>query len=135
MNKDFYVDSHFICAVKSPDNIFDLPDTIFNCCDFLCFENAVKDYVKSYSVKMHLWPWGWHDSSLTNEVYIYEMNKDRILYYAIGMEFFDARMVRKQQSLEGCEVFDFTFKFPLMLDISVFKKRKEYETVYSRELS
>ena len=114
-NKDFYINSHFMCGVKSQDNIFDLNDAIFNCCDFMCFEAAIKEYIKSRSVQMYMWPWQWHDSSLTDEIYIYEMETDRILYGTNSMnEFFDAKLVRKEQTLHGCEVFDFKFQFPLM---------------------
>ena len=114
-SKDFYINSYYMCGVKSQDNIFDLDDTIFNCCDFMCFENAIKAYIKPLSIKMHLWPWEWHDSSLTDEVYIYDIDTDRILYGTSSMkEFFDAKLIRKEQSLQGCEIFDFKFKFPLM---------------------
>jgi hypothetical protein len=117
-NKDFYINSHYMCGVKSQDNIFDLNDEIFNCCDFMCFENAIKAYIKPIGIKMHIWPWEWHDSSLTDEVYIYEMETDRILYGTTSMkEFFDAKLVRKEQTLHGCEVFDFTFQFPLMFNV------------------
>ena len=94
--KDFYIDSHFICGLESLDNIFDLTDIIFNCGDFLCFENAIKTYIKPLSVTMYMWPWIWHNSSLTDEVYIYEIETNRILYYASNIsEFFDARLIRK----------------------------------------
>jgi hypothetical protein len=117
ISKDFYIDSHFICGVKSLGNIFDLDDMIFNCGDFMCFEHAIKDYAKNLwpTVSIHMWPWEWHDSSLTDEVYIYEMETNRIIYYTNTFsEFFDAKLIRKEQNLQGCEIFDFKFKFPLM---------------------
>jgi len=125
--KDFYIDSHYLCGVKSPENIFDLPDTIFECCDFMCFESAVKEYVKPLSVQLHLWPWMWETSSLTDEVYIYDMALDRILYYsqAYGMEFFDARLVINEQSLHGCEIFDYKFQFPKMINLPKIKMTEE----------
>ena len=114
--KDFYVDTHFICGVRSPDNIFDLPEDIFECGDVFCFERRIKNYIASLSVTMHLWPWQWKSSDLTDEVYIYDMADNRIIYYTNGMkDFFDAKLVRIEQTLQGCEVFDYKFKFPKML--------------------
>lgn len=114
--KDFYVDTHYLCGVRSSDNIFDLSNDIFECGDVFCFENAIKNYIKPYSNKLHLWPWMWNSSDLTDEVYIYEIETDRIIYYSSEMkEFFDAKLVRKEESLQGCEIFDYKFKFPKML--------------------
>ena len=116
--KDFYIDSHFICGVRSTDNIFDLPKSLFDCGDFICFEQAVRSYIEPFSVTLYMWPWSWHDSSLTDEAYIYEIDNNRILYYTgETSEFFDAKLVRKRQSLRGCEIFDCNFKFPLMMNI------------------
>lgn len=126
-NKDFYIDSHFLCGVKSPENIFDLPDTIFECCDFICFESAIKNYIEPLSVKMHFWPWMWETSSLTDEVYIYDITLNRILYYsqAYGKEFFDAKLVRHEETLQGCEIFDYSFHFPRMITIPKIKMAEE----------
>jgi hypothetical protein len=118
MNKDFYIDSHYICGVRSPENIFDLPDTIFECFDFMCFEEAIKNYVIPLSVKLYRWPWMWETSNLTDEVYIYDMISDRIIYYTSDMkEFFDAKLVRKEQCLQGCEIFDYNLQFPKMISL------------------
>ncbi len=115
-NKDFYVDTHFLCGVRSPDNIFDLPESMLDCGDVFCFENQVKRYIKPQSVTLHLWPWMWKSSDLTDEVYIWDMLTDRIIYYTKDMpDFFDARLVRQEQCLQGCEIFDYKFKFPKML--------------------
>jgi hypothetical protein len=72
---------------------------------------------------------------MTDEVYIYDMDSDRIIYYeGSTREFFDARLVRKNQSLEGCEVFDFKFHFPRMLSVPPVitakqrSKNEEYNT-------
>ena len=126
-NKDFYIDSHFLCGVKSNENIFDLPDTIFECYDFICFETAIKDFVKPLSVQLHLWPWMWETSRLTDEVYIYDMSLDRILYYSqtYGAEFFDARLVREEETLQGCEIFDYAFRFPQMITLPKIHMVKE----------
>lgn len=125
--KDFYIDSHYLCGIMSLENIFDLPDTIFECCDFMCFEEAVKDYVIPLSVKLYMWPWMWETSSLTDEVYIYDMALDRILYYSqpYGKEFFDARLVRNEQSLQGCEIFDYKFQFPKMINLPKIQMTEE----------
>jgi hypothetical protein len=65
---------------------------------------------------MHLWPWLWKSSELTDEVYIYEIETNRIIYFENTMkEFFDASLVRTEQCLQGCEIFDYDFKFPKML--------------------
>jgi hypothetical protein len=114
--KDFYVDSHYLCGVRSPENIFDLPESIFECGDVFCFEHAIKKYVGSYPVTMHLWPWLWSSSELTDEVYIYEIENNRIIYLTSTMnEFFDAKLIRHEECLQGCEIFDYDFKFPKML--------------------
>lgn len=116
--KDFYVDTHFLCGFESSENIFDLPDNIFECGDFMCYEQAIKNLIKNKSVKMHLWPWQWDNSRCTDEVYIYQMTGNRILYYSNDTkEFYDARLVRVEQALQGCEVFDIDFQFPKMLSI------------------
>lgn len=116
ITKDFYVDSHYLCGVRSSENIFDLPKTIFECGDVFCFESEIKKYIKTKSVTLHMWPWMWKTSNLTDEVYIYEIETDRIIYYTDTLEdFFDARLIRNEQSLQGCEVFDYNFKFPKML--------------------
>jgi hypothetical protein len=93
----------------------------------MCFEEAVKDYVIPLSVKLYMWPWMWETSSLTDEVYIYDMALDRILYYsqAYGKEFFDARLVRNEQSLQGCEIFDYQFQFPHMINLPKIKMTEE----------
>lgn len=115
-NKDFYVDTHFLCGIKSAENIFDLPDNIFECTDFICFDDAIRKFISDKSVTMHLWPWQWHTSALTDEVYIYETLNDRIIYFRSDMkEYYDAKLVRKEQSLQGCEIFDFDFHFPEMI--------------------
>ena len=114
--KDFYVDTHYLCGVKSSDNIFDLPEDIFECVDVFCFEDQLKAYLKPLKVQLHLWPWMWKSSDLTDEVYIYDIQRDRVIYYTNQMtEFFDARLVRHEQCLQGCEIFDYKFKFPKML--------------------
>jgi len=113
--KDFYVDSHYLCGVRSSENIFDLPKSIFECDDIFCYESEIKKYIKQWSTKLHMWPWMWNTSDLTDEVYIYEIENNRIIYYSSDFkEFFDARLIRKEQSLQGCEIFDYNFKFPKM---------------------
>lgn len=116
--KDFYIDTHYICGVKTADNIFDLPEAFFSAEDFLQFEKAIKEYIKFADKSiLHLWPWLWQTSELTDEVYIYEIESNRLLYYTKEMnEFFDANLIRKEQTLQGCEIFDVEFKFPRMLN-------------------
>ena len=114
--KDFYIDTYYLCGIRSSDNIFDLPKDIFESGDFIQFEEAIKSYIKPASVTLYLWPWMWQSSDLTDEVYIYNIETNRILYHNQMKEFFDARMVRKEQTLQGCEVFDFKFQFPKMLN-------------------
>lgn len=113
--KDFYVDSYYLCGVRSPENIFDLPRTIFECGDVFCFESEIKRFIKTLSVKLHMWPWLWKTSDLTDEVYIFQIETGRIIYHARDFEdFFDANLVRVEQTLQGCEIFDYNFKFPKM---------------------
>jgi hypothetical protein len=117
-SKDFYIGTSFICGIRTPDNIFDLPKYMFGVSDFLEFEGALRMYTKGSGVKLYLWPWMWQDSSMTDEVIIYDIETDRIIYYQSGLrDFFDAKLVMRQQSLEGCEVFDFKFQFPKMLNV------------------
>lgn len=121
--KDFYVDTHFMCGLKTTENIFDLPDEIFECGDLFCFEEALKKYVKPHGVKLHLWPWNWHDSSLTDEVYIYDIETNSIIYYTNDVkEFFDAKLIRMEQCLHGCERVGYTFQFPQMLNLQTKRK-------------
>jgi hypothetical protein len=120
--KDFYINTHFICGVNSSENIFDLPDSIFDYGNVLCFETAIKNYIKPLEVKMNSWPWMWETSSLTDEVFIYDIETERTLYYVQEYnEFFDARLVREKQHLRGCEIFDFTFNFPKMSNLPSIK--------------
>jgi hypothetical protein len=117
--KDFYVDTHFLCGFESPENIFDLSDNIFDCGDFISYEHAIKNLIKNKSVNMYLWPWQWDTSKCTDEVYIYKMASDQILYYSNDTkEFYDAKLVRIEETLQGCEVFDINFQFPKMLNFS-----------------
>lgn len=117
-SKDFYIGTSFIFGIKTEDNIFDLPNYMFTSEDFFQYEEAIKKYIAMSRIKLYLWPWMWQDSTMTDEVYIYDMESDRIIYYESSMkEFFDAKLVRMQQSLEGCEIFDFQFKFPRMLSV------------------
>lgn len=117
--KDFYIGTNFICGVKTEHNIFDLPDNMFNSENFIDFEEAIKEYIKGSAIELYLWPWMWQDSAMTDEVYIYDMDVERLLYHEqTTKDFFDAKLVRDQQSLQGCEVFDFKFQFPRMLSVS-----------------
>lgn len=129
ITKDFYIDTHYICGVKTSDNIFDMPKGIFSANNFLQFEEALKKYTAPPWTSRSLWPWLWQTSELTDEVYIYEMNLNRLLYYTKEMkEFFDARLVKKKQTLRGCEIFDIKFKFPHMLsnvDPKVIENRRK----------
>ena len=118
ISKDFYIDTHFLCGLRSTENIFDLPENIFDSVDVFDYERSVKIFIKSFNVTPHLWPWMWRSSDMTDEVYIYEMNTGRFLYYDSNIkEFFDAKLIRQEQNLQGCEIFDCTFKFPLMHNI------------------
>jgi len=114
--KDFYVDTHYLCGFRSSENIFDLPKEIFDCGDFICFESAVKKYVSDKPVTMHMWPWLWDTSKSTDEVYIYDIQSSRIIYHTSDTsDFYDARLVRKEETLHGCEIFDYKFQFPKMI--------------------